>query len=61
MEQSGSGDETHFLASDGQSFQVPLADIDKVEPAKQSIMPDGLETTLTREEFADLLAFLLTP
>jgi len=32
--------------------------IDIVEPSKMSIMPQGLDTQLTKQELTDLLAFL---
>ena len=37
---------------------IPLEAIEQREPSPLSIMPTGLETTLTPQQFADLLAFL---
>jgi putative heme-binding domain-containing protein len=35
------------------------AEIDEINPATNSLMPDGLETIMTRQELRDLLEFLL--
>ena len=37
---------------------VPAADIEKLSPARESLMPAGLLADLTAQEVADLLAFL---
>lgn len=43
-------------------FEVRLArkDIDDIAPATVSLMPDGLERTLSRQELRDLLEFLVS-
>jgi hypothetical protein len=38
--------------------QIPRADIASLKPQKTSLMPDKLMNRLTREELADLMAFL---
>jgi putative heme-binding domain-containing protein len=38
--------------------RVPRADIDTIRPSNVSVMPAGLEQSLTKQELADLLAFL---
>ena len=38
--------------------RVLRADVEEMEPGKVSIMPEGLDTQLTRQELADLLAYL---
>ncbi|MCA9430777.1 MAG: hypothetical protein KC940_09750, partial [Candidatus Omnitrophica bacterium] len=38
--------------------RVPREDILYLDPSPLSIMPEGLDTGLTREEMSDLLAFL---
>ncbi|PAW83556.1 MAG: dehydrogenase, partial [Pedosphaera sp. Tous-C6FEB] len=38
--------------------RIPRADVAEMRPGKVSLMPDGLEQALTRQELADLLAFL---
>ncbi|MEN9573838.1 MAG: hypothetical protein RL514_1693 [Verrucomicrobiota bacterium] len=38
--------------------RIARADVVEVRPSKVSLMPDGLEQALTRQELADLLAFL---
>lgn len=58
LEESGASDQMHVLGADGIAFVVPLAEIEQVEPSALSIMPSGLEATLSQAEFADLLAFL---
>jgi putative heme-binding domain-containing protein len=40
--------------------RVLRADVEEIEPGKVSVMPEGLDTQLTRQELADLLAYLMT-
>jgi putative heme-binding domain-containing protein len=42
----------------GKKHDIPLTAIEARRPHPQSVMPDGLERTLTADEFADLVAFL---
>jgi putative membrane-bound dehydrogenase-like protein len=39
-------------------LRIPRDQIASMEPSKVSLMPEGLDTSLTRGEFTDLLAFL---
>jgi putative membrane-bound dehydrogenase-like protein len=39
---------------------VPRADIDKLTASTKSLMPDGLEQQVSKAEFADLLAYLMS-
>jgi putative membrane-bound dehydrogenase-like protein len=55
-------DATHVYADpDGRTFLIEAADIEERLPLATSIMPDGLDRTMTAEEFRDLVAFLLDP
>jgi len=42
----------------GKEDTILRSDIDEISSARQSLMPQGLEKTVTRQEFADLLAYL---
>jgi putative membrane-bound dehydrogenase-like protein len=42
----------------GATTRLPRSDIDEMRRAAVSLMPEGLERQLTREEFRDLLGFL---
>ena len=42
----------------GAEQRIPRADVAEVRPGTVSLMPAGLETQITRQELADLLAFL---
>lgn len=48
----------HYIDSEGKPFSIPLVDIQLQKQSTVSIMPAGLEKTLTMEEFRDLLKFL---
>jgi putative heme-binding domain-containing protein len=51
--------EAIFLhAADRSEIRVARADIDSIEPGRVSIMPQGLDAQLSRQELGDLLAFL---
>lgn len=52
------GDQT-YLTSTGETFTLARDQIEHREPLRTSIMPDKIHTTMTRQEFRDLLAFLL--
>ncbi|HEY1064976.1 MAG TPA: HEAT repeat domain-containing protein, partial [Pirellulales bacterium] len=51
-------DEMELTLADGKQVIVPKADVDEVELARISLMPNGLKDGLTLEEFADLMAYL---
>jgi putative membrane-bound dehydrogenase-like protein len=42
----------------GKEDTILRSEIDEISAARQSLMPQGLEKTVTRQEFADLLAYL---
>ncbi len=51
-------DEVVLATSATEEVRVPRQDIDEVQPGKVSIMPAGFDQQLTRQELADLVAFL---
>jgi putative membrane-bound dehydrogenase-like protein len=51
-------DEVVLATSATEEVRVARQDIDEVQPGKVSIMPAGLDQQLTRQELADLVAFL---
>ncbi len=59
LDASGVGQSIRFQGADGIIFDVPLADIEQQEPIGQSIMPTGLEETMSIQELRDLTAFLI--
>jgi putative heme-binding domain-containing protein len=42
------------------TFTIPRDQIEKLARQNISMMPEGLESTMTRDEFCDLVAFLLS-
>jgi putative heme-binding domain-containing protein len=42
------------------TFTVPRDQLEKLTRQNISMMPEGLESTMTKDEFCDLIAFLLT-
>ncbi len=61
LDKAGAGNSLRLQGADGLIFEVPLADIDTQLPIEQSIMPTGLEGTMSVEELRDLIAFLVQP
>ncbi len=59
LDRSGVGNSLRFQGADGDVFEVPLADIETQDPMAQSIMPTGLEETMSLDELRDLIAFLV--
>lgn len=53
-----SSDALHLLTTERVEIRVPRDDIDSFLPGRVSIMPQGLETQLSRRELQDLLAYL---
>ncbi len=51
-------DAIHIYNSTRAETRVPRSSIDEFQPSTVSIMPEGMDTQLTRQELADLLAFL---
>jgi putative heme-binding domain-containing protein len=48
----------HLVTTDRSEIRLARSAIDTIEPGKVSIMPQGLDTQLTKQELSDLLAFL---
>jgi hypothetical protein len=48
----------YLKTADRAEVRVPRAEIDSVAPGRQSIMPQGLEGKMNRDELRDLIAFL---
>ena len=53
-------DEIVLAISERDELRIPRRDIVEMEPGTVSLMPAGLDQQLTRQELADLLAFLKT-
>jgi putative heme-binding domain-containing protein len=51
-------DEITFATGAKEEVRVLRSDIDEIRPGTVSIMPAGLDTQLTRQQIADLIAFL---
>ena len=47
--------------SEGIEDMIPRGEIEAMKPTGKSLMPEGLETRLTPQDVADLIAFLRTP
>ncbi|MCA9139627.1 MAG: c-type cytochrome [Planctomycetales bacterium] len=58
LDAAGVGNRLRFQGADGNVFEVGLDEIDQQEPVEQSIMPTGLESTMSIGELRDLIAFL---
>jgi putative heme-binding domain-containing protein len=56
----GDGGTEPYIDDEGNRFDLSSEDVEFREPSKNSIMPAGLEKTMSIEDFADLLAFLLS-
>jgi putative heme-binding domain-containing protein len=54
-----SGDAISLRATDLSETRVPRAEIDEIVPSTLSLMPEGLEKSMTRQELRDLLEFLV--
>ena len=52
------GDEIFVQQQLGEPVRVPRTDIEIMQPSTVSIMPDGLDKSLTVEELADVVAYL---
>jgi putative membrane-bound dehydrogenase-like protein len=48
----------YLVNADRAEVRVPRSEIEALEPGKVSIMPQGLDALLSRQELADLIAFL---
>jgi hypothetical protein len=54
----GVGTNLKYLAADGSTFEVALADIESQQMSPRSVMPDDLVDRLSLVELADLIEFL---
>ena len=48
----------YLVNADRAEVRIPRSEIEALEPGKVSIMPQGLDALLSRQELADLIAFL---
>jgi hypothetical protein len=55
------GNQEAYLGVDGKEFTVKKSEIEISREASKSLMPDDLLKTLTPQEIADLLAYLMQP
>jgi putative heme-binding domain-containing protein len=55
---SDAADEVVLVLSATEQVRVPRKDIDEMTPGTVSVMPNGLDQQLSRQELADLIAFL---
>jgi putative heme-binding domain-containing protein len=53
-------DALHIVTGDRVEVRIPRSEIETVVPGKVSIMPDGLDNQISRQELSDLIAFLMT-
>jgi putative heme-binding domain-containing protein len=53
-------DAIYLVTNERAELRVPRSSIETIEPGKISIMPQGLDSQLSRQELADLLAYLQT-
>jgi putative heme-binding domain-containing protein len=51
-------DEVVLVTGPQQEVRIPRARVKEIRPSAVSVMPEGLEQQLSRQELADLLAFL---
>jgi putative heme-binding domain-containing protein len=51
-------DAIHVVGTNRVELRVPRAAIDTIAQSTTSIMPEGMENQLSRQDLADLIAFL---
>ncbi len=51
-------DEVELAVANGERIRVPRGKIDSIRPNALSLMPQGLEQTMTRQQLADLINYL---
>lgn len=54
------GDELDLIGGDGKHIRIRTADIREQRGSKLSLMPEGLSAAMSRQEFADLIQYLVT-
>ncbi|MDA1233085.1 MAG: c-type cytochrome, partial [Planctomycetota bacterium] len=59
LDRAGVGNSVRFQGADGKIYEVPLQEIAMQTATNQSIMPNGLEESMSVDEFRDLIAFLI--
>jgi len=47
-----------LIATDRTEVFIPRSSIEEIQPSRVSIMPQGLDTQLSRKELSDLIAYL---
>jgi putative heme-binding domain-containing protein len=53
-----SADAIYLRTSDLAEVRVARAQVEEMTPSQVSLMPEGLEKTMSRQELSDLLEFL---
>ena len=53
-------DELELICGDGKLIRIPTADIKEQRGSTLSLMPEGLQAAMSREEFTDLIEYLVT-
>jgi putative heme-binding domain-containing protein len=53
-------DAIHLMLADRTERRIPRSIVDEFAPGRVSIMPQGLEAQLTRQELTDLIAYLVS-
>src|SRR5437867_3719037 len=53
-------DALELMGADGKSIRIATADIKEQRGSTLSLMPDGLQSGLSQQEFADLIEYLVT-
>jgi len=52
--------EIGLMGADSKLIHIRIADIDQRRPLSESLMPEGLEGTMSQRQFADLICYLTT-
>ena len=47
-----------LVTAERTEIRIPRSDMEEIHPSRVSIMPQGLDTQLSRQELSDLIAFL---
>ncbi len=47
-----------LITQEGKSIDIRANEIEESNPSKTSLMPEGLEKSMTLEEFADIISYL---
>ncbi len=61
LPRAGDTGEEYYFGADGEQFLVRSNEVELRQASQVSLMPDGLEKTISREDLRDLLAFLCAP